>query len=170
MYEQTVILGASTNAVVAALLNRDALLADFPRKDELAGLEDREYYPLAIYLELCDYLEQRLGMYAFLRVGRRMAIAVMDTAFPPTLQTIEEAVAEIHAAHQLFCKPTVGAFEIAASAPGRIAVRYTAPYNCILQEGLFYEVALRYGASDATVAHAECRRRGHDACRFEIRY
>ena len=66
--------------------------------------------------------------------------------------------------------PTVGAFEIAASAPGRIAVRYTAPYNCILQEGLFYEVALRYGASDATVAHAECRRRGHDACRFEIRY
>ena len=85
-------------------------------------------------------------------------------------ERIEEAVAEIHAAQQLFCKPTVGAFEIAASAPARIAVRYTAPYNCILQEGLFYEVALRYGASDATVAHAECRRRGHDACRFEIRY
>ena len=170
MHDSTTAMGAITNAIVAALLNRDTLLADFPRRHELSGIEDRAYYPLSIYLDLCDYLENRLGMYAWLRVGRRMAAAVMATAFPPTLKTVEDAIAEIDAAHRIFCRPPIGAFELVQRAQGRLAVRYTAPYNCTLQEGLFYEVALRYGAADAAVTHVECRRKGHDACLFEIRY
>jgi len=168
--DATRILGASVNSVVQALLNRDAILADFSRASELHGVQDRDYHPLSLYLDLCDYLEARLGQYAFLRVGRRMAITVMDTAFPLGLHTVEDAIAAIDAAHQLFCRPVVGAFEVRERSPGRTVLRYTAPYNCTLQEGLFYEVALRYGAADATVEHSECRRQGADACRFEIRH
>ena len=170
MNEQTVAMGSITNAIVNALHNRDTVLADFPRRDELTGLQDSAFYPLSIYLDLCDFLEDRLGVYAFLRVGRRMARVVMDAAFPPTLKTVAEAIAELHMAHVLFCKPVIGAIAVVDPTPGRLAVRYTAPYNCTLQEGLFYEVALRYGADGATVSHAECRRKGLDACRFEIRY
>jgi hypothetical protein len=167
---ETIMLGAACNGVVRALLNRDTLLADFPRRAELEGVQDREFYPLSLYLELCDYLENRVGMYAWLRVGRRMAIAVMDTAFPAGLKTVEEAIAQIDGAHKVFCKPVVGAFELAERKPGKLTVRYTAPYNCTLQEGLFYEVALRYGAADAAVTHVECRRKGAAACRFDIKY
>lgn len=170
MDDSIMTMGVATNAITAALLNRDTVLADFPRQHELSGIEDRVYYPLSLYLELCDYLENRLGMYAWLRVGRRMAAGVMDTMFPPTLKTVEDAIAAIDAAHRLFCRPPIGAFELVDRTPGRLTVRYTAPYNCTLQEGLFYEVALRYGAPDATVTHLECRRKGRDACLFEIRY
>jgi len=110
--DATRILGASVNSVVQALLNRDAILADFSRASELHGVQDRDYHPLSLYLNLCDYLEARLGQYAFLRVGRRMAITVMDTAFPLGLHTVEDAIAAIDAAHQLFCRPVVGAFEV----------------------------------------------------------
>lgn len=163
-------MGACINGAVAAIPRREAMLADFPRREELASVQDHEYYPLSLYIELCDYLEARLGTYAFLRVGRKMAAAVVATAFPPTIRRVEDAVAEIDAAHRLFCRPVIGAFEIAKRDPGSITVRYTAPYNCMLQEGLFYEVALRFGAESATVTHSQCRRKGAEACLFEVKY
>ncbi|MFT3765163.1 MAG: hypothetical protein QM820_06555 [Minicystis sp.] len=170
MTESTMLLGAALNGVVAAVLNRDTLLAEFKRRDELANVKDQEFHPLSLYLELCDYLENRLGVYAWLRVGRRMGLSVMETAFPPTIKTVEEAIAHIDAAHRMFARPAVGAFELTQRTPGQLVLRYTAPYNCTLQEGLFYEVALRYGAANAAVTHAECRRKGAEACRFEIKY
>ncbi len=169
MAGEPMLRGATAKAVVAAVLNRDTLLADFPRREELEKLEDREFYPLSLYLELCDYLETRLGTYAWLRVGRRMATAVMDQAFPKGLN-VEEAIAQIDAAHEYFCSPLVGAFELVERAQGRLVVHYTAPYNCTLQEGLFYEVAIRHGAPGATVIHTDCRRTNGKACRFEISY
>lgn len=170
MADETMLLGAAANGVLAALFNRDAILADFPRRAELATLSDREFHPLSLYVELCDYLEARLGIYAWLRVGRRVGASVIETAFPKSIRTVEEAIAQIDAAHRMFCKPLVGAFEVTAKAPRQLDVRYTAPYNCTLQEGLFYEVAIRYGAASAAVAHRACRRKGADACRFEITF
>lgn len=170
MTESTMLLGVALNGIVAALLNRDALLADFPRRAELASVKDQEFHALSLYNEFCDYLENRLGMYAWLRVGRRMGVTVMDTAFPPGIRTVEEAIAQIDAAHRIFCRPVVGAFELTQGTPGHLVLRYTAPYNCTIQEGLFYEVAIRYGAANAAVTHAECRRKGAAACVYEIKY
>jgi hypothetical protein len=163
-------MGAAPRGVMEALLNRDVVLADFPRREELAAVDPAQFYPLALYTELCDYLEQRLGTYAFLRVGRKMGAAVMDTAFPPDVKSVEDAIAQIQGAHKFFCKPLVGAFEMVERSQGKVTVDYTAPYNCVLQEGLFYEVAIRYGAPNASVSHAACRRKGAPACRFEIKY
>lgn len=164
------LLGAAALGIVEALLDPDVVLADFSRRQELTKLDAQTFHPLSLYVDLCDYLEERLGTYAFLRLGRKMAIAVMNTAFPPDIKGVEEAIAAVDTAHRVFCKPLVGAFEIEDPSPGKVTVRYTAPYNCVLQEGLFHEVALRYGAPDATVTHTACRRRGDPACRFEIRY
>jgi hypothetical protein len=164
------LMGAAVRGVMDALLNRDTVLAEFPRREELAKVDPSEFYPLSLYTELCDYLESRLGTYAFLRVGRKMAGAVMETAFPPDLKTVDDAIAQIDGAHKVFCRPLVGAFDLEDRSPGKLTVRYTAPYNCVLQEGLFYEVAIRYGAPNASVVHSACRRKGEKACRFDIKY
>lgn len=164
------LLGAAINGILAALLNRDALLADFNRRHEIQNIPSDGYHPISLYLEFCDYLEARLGVYAFLRLGRKVGSAVMDATFPPGLKDVEAAVSQIDIAHRIFCRPVIGAFEIMARKPGMLTVRNTAPYNCTLQEGLFYEVAIRYGAPNASVHHAACRRKGADACRYEIKY
>jgi hypothetical protein len=164
------LLGAGVNGIMAALLNRDALLADFSRKQELVGLKDDTRHPLSLYLDFCNYLEQRMGMYAFLRLGRKMGATVIATAFPSTITSVAEAIAHIDVAHHHYCRPVVGAFELIGQSPGSLLVRYTAPYNCLLQEGLFYEVAIRYGAPSATVTHLACKRKGADACQYEIKY
>lgn len=164
------LLGAAINSIVGALLNREALLADFSRKDELVGLRDDTFHPLSLYLDFCNYLETRLGLYAFLRLGRKLGAVVIATSFPKDMPSVAEAIAFINVAHQQFCRPVVGAFEVTEESPGRRVVRYTAPYHCLLQEGIFYEVATRYGAPGATVTQAACRRKGADACRYEITY
>lgn len=163
-------LGAAPRSVVDALLNRDAMLAGFARKDELANLDPKTFYPIDLYLELCKYLEGRLGTYAFLRLGRKMGTAVMNRAFPPEVSSVEAAIAHINTAHQMFCKPAVGKFEIVDRGPANVSVEITTPYNCVLQEGLFYEMAIRYGAPNATVTHGVCRRQGAPACRFEVKF
>jgi len=163
-------IGACINGIMSALLNRDLLLADFPRRPELAGIGNDEFRPISLYIDFCDYLEARLGTYAFLRLGRKMAATVMATSFPPGLYSVEAAIAHLQVAHQEFCRPLIGAFELTERSPGALVVRYTAPYNCTLQEGLFYEVAIRYGAPSAVVRHAACRRKGAEACRFEVDY
>jgi hypothetical protein len=170
MTEETMGLGVAFNGVVTALLNRDTILADFPRREELAAVKDQEFYPISLFLELCDYLENRLGMYAWLRVGRRMGVNIMNASFPPDIKTVEDAIAQIQVAHQMFLRPAVGAFDLTQRTPGQLVLRYTAPYSCTLQEGLFYEVAIRYGAANAAVNHVECRRKGAEACLFEIKY
>jgi hypothetical protein len=163
-------LGAAITGIRAALLNRDALLADFSRRVEVEAVHDETLHPLSLYLDFCNYLESRLGMYAFLRLGRKMGAAVIATSFPKDIKNVAEAIAFIQVAHTQFCRPVVGAFEAIEKGPGALHVRYTAPYNCLLQEGLFYEVAIRYGAPNATVTHAACRRKGEGACRYEISY
>jgi hypothetical protein len=161
-------LTAGSRSLVDALLNRDTVLADFPRSEELAAAG--EWSSVSLYSDLCAYIEERLGTYAFLRLGRKVGIGVMDVAFPPGITSVEGAIAAIDKAHQHFCRPVVGAFDLSERAPGKLTLRYTAPYNCVIQEGLFYEVAIRYGAANASVVHAECRRKGAAACLFEIRY
>lgn len=170
MNDEVKLMGAAARGVVDALMNREVVLADFARRAEVEAIVPTEYYPLSLYLELCNYLEERLGTYAFLRIGRKMGGAVMETAFPASLSTVDEAIAQIDGAHRVFCRPLVGAFETSRTSPGALTVRYTAPYNCVLQEGLFYEVAMRYGAPNASVTHAACRRDGAPACVFSIKY
>ena len=167
---EPMMLGAITNTIIRALPNPDAVLAEFPRKRALDDLRDDQAYPLSLSLELCDYLEQRLGVYAFLRTGRKIGKVLMDTSYGPELRSVADAIAQMQVAHQALCEPAIGSIDLVESRPGFAAIRYTASFNCILQEGLFYELALRYGAQDATVTHSECRRKGADACRFEIRY
>ncbi len=164
------LMAAPTKGVYDGLLNRDVLLADFPRRQELVTLRGDEFIPISLYMDLCDYLEQRLGTYAFLRLGRKLGAAVIASAFPPSITTVEEGLAYLSVAHQAFCRPVIGVVELVERDSGLLAIHYTAPYNCILQEGLLYEVALRYGAANATVTHPVCRRKGAAACRFEIKY
>lgn len=164
------LLGAAITGMRAALLNREALLADFARKQEIEDVRDDTIHPLSLYIDFCNYLETRLGMYAFLRLGRKMGAAVIATSFPKEIRSVADAIAFVQVAHEQFCRPVVGAFEVSEQSPGSLVVRYTAPYNCLLQEGLFYEVALRHGAPTATVTHKVCRRKDAAACLYEIKY
>ena len=45
MNDDVKLMGAAIRGVLDALLNHDAVLAEFPRKDELATVDDREFEP-----------------------------------------------------------------------------------------------------------------------------
>jgi len=76
----------------------------------------------------------------------------------------------VQQAHEHFCEPTIGEFRVVDEREGILRLRYTAPYDCVLQEGLLSEIALTYGGSMVEVSHLECRRSGALACLFEIKH
>ncbi len=171
MSDEVTFLGVTINTVVRALSDPDVLLEDFPRRAELAQVKDDGYYPVSLYVELTDFLEAGFGWGAMLRHGRAVGRTVIDVSLSNLPITgVREAIEAVQTAHTHFCRQVEGAFEITRAEPGMLWVRYTAPYNCVLQEGLLMEVAARYGAGRALAAHERCRRHGAEACIFRIKY
>ena len=93
-----------------------------------------------------------------------------ETAFPENINSLREAIEQIQKAHELFCKPVKGEFCIIEDKKGLIRIKYTAPYNCILQEGLLTEIAEKYSGNFPKILHPECRRNGKSACIIEIKW
>ncbi|MCB9537305.1 MAG: hypothetical protein H6704_13715 [Myxococcales bacterium] len=171
MSDEVKLLGVTINTVVRALSDPDVLLEDFPRRAELAQVKDDAYYPVSLYVELTDFLEDGFGWGAMLRHGREVGRTVVDVSLSKMpIRSVREAIEAVQAAHEHFCQPVEGAFEVTRAEAGMLWVRYSAPYNCVLQEGLLMEVAARYGAGRPLVAHERCRRHGAEACIFRIKY
>lgn len=171
MSDEVKLLGVTINTVVHALSDADVLLEDFPRRAELATVKDDAFYPVSLYVELTDFLEEGFGWGAMLRHGRAVGRTIIDVSLSKMdIGSVREAIEAVQTAHTHFCRPVEGAFEVTRAEAGMLWVRYTAPYNCVLQEGLLMEVAAQYGAGRALVAHERCRRQGAEACIFRIKY
>jgi predicted hydrocarbon binding protein len=163
-------MGAAINGVVNALTADNIVFKDFPRSNELKKVEDSKYYPLDLYLALVDYLEEKFSPTVLFMLGESVGRAVIDTSFPPDLKSVVEALDLLQKAHEQFCKPVEGEFRVIEDREGVVKLRYTAPYNCILQEGLLSEIARNYGGRFPSVSHVECRRDGKEACIYEMKY
>jgi predicted hydrocarbon binding protein len=168
---EATLLGGAIAGVIKAMLSPDAVLRDFPRYEECKAVIPDRPYPLSLYLELVGFLHKKLSRQVIFKIGRSVAREVIRVALSEAeLKTPAQAIAAIQKAHEFFCKPVLGEFRVTEEVPHRLRVRYTAPYDCVLQEGLFYEFAITYGGGIVNVEHLECRRSGANACVYEIKY
>ncbi len=166
---ETQVMGYAINGIVGALLTK-IVLKDFSRKEEIESVENEQFYPLSLYIDFTDYLEAHLSTESMTSLGRAVGRAVVENSFPPSIATVKEALMEVQKAHEMFCKPVIGKFEISEETDDCITMKYTAPYNCILQEGLLFEIAKKYGLKMPAVTHKECRRNGASECIYEVKF
>jgi predicted hydrocarbon binding protein len=167
----TTLLGGAIVGVIKAMLSPDVVLRDFPRYQECKAILPDKPYSLDLYLELVDFIHTRLNRQVIFKMGRSVAREVISVSLSEAnLKTPSQAIAAIQKAHEFFCNPVVGEFKITEETLGLIRLRYTAPYDCVLQEGLFYEFAMTYGGSSVSIEHNTCRKTGAPACLFEIKY
>jgi hypothetical protein len=145
------------------------VLRDFPRYDEVMAIDPAKFYPLDLYVDLVEFINRKLSRQVILKIGRSVAREVIrESLSKMNLRNAGEAIRAVQQAHEHFCRPAVGEFRVTSETGTAIVVRYTAPYDCVLQEGLFLEIALAYGNSLANIEHRECRRRGAQACVYQI--
>ncbi len=168
----TQLLGACTVAVREHIPHWKTIFSDFPRLKELVNVRDDEFYPLNLYLDTVQFVEDTfrddIVMYQF---GRDVGKSVIQASLAKlSLHSVGDAVRAVQSAHEYFCRPVRGAFAVTDEGPGFARVNYTAPYHCVLQEGLLHEIAAAYGGADVTVEQKRCRRRGDPACLFALNW
>lgn len=175
---ESLLQGNVSKAIVVAVEQEEAFadcrraLHGHPKAPVWRNMDPAEFYPLADYLDLVDFLEDTLSdRNRFLELGRVLGRAVIQDYFSGMdLDSVNAAIGAVQAAHEACCRPAQGGFEVLRETKRSVDVRYTAPYNCLLQEGLFLEIAAAYGGRVPFVQQKACRRDGDDACIYEIRY
>ena len=71
------------------------------------------------FTEMTDYMEAHYGYGAMLKLGRDVGRAVIDVSLSKMeINSLTDAILAIQAAHEHFCKPTIGAFTIVKDEPG----------------------------------------------------
>ena len=165
------ILGSAIKGALGAISNQAVILKDFPRMKELENMEDSKFYPLSLYTDLTDYVEKKMNKSYMINVGREVGKAVIQYSLEAMkIKTVPEAIYAINEAHKQFCKPVKGEFKIISEEGKKIRILYTAPYNKSVQEGLIYEIAMKYGTSLATVKQLTEKINGAESTIFEVGY
>ncbi len=166
------LMGIAINSVVKSLSSPKLFLENFQNYKEVMEIDNQKYYPLSLYLDLVTFIEKKTNSNSsvMLKLGRAVGKSIIETAFPSNISSVKEAVEQIQKAHELFCKPVTGKFFVIEEKKGFIRIKYTAPYNCILQEGLLLEIVTKYGGKLPKISHSECMLDGKNACVFEIKW
>lgn len=163
------LLGFALNSVLAGLPDAKVIFGKFARRDELTDIVDEELYPVSLYVETTDHVESMFGRGAMLSLGKKVGEMVVRVSLEPmNLTSVRDAIHAVQGAHEQFCHPTVGSFEVTEEDDRSLILRYTAPYNCVLQEGLFYAISKHYGGRMPVVKHLSCRRDSGDHCLYSI--
>ncbi|MEW6351274.1 MAG: hypothetical protein AB1646_19645 [Thermodesulfobacteriota bacterium] len=168
----TQLLGACTVAVREHIPHWRTIFSGFRRVQELVKVKEDEFYPLDLYLDTVQFVENtfrdNIVMYQF---GRDVGKSVIEASLAKLrLNSVGDAIRAIQSAHEFFCRPVKGAFEVIEEGAGYAKVKYTAPYHCVLQEGLFHEIAIAYGGADVAVEQRKCVRRGDQVCLFVLNW
>jgi len=131
-----------------------------------------EWCPIELYNEVCDWVEQNIGVASIRKAG----IAIGNRAYgnivshgklqAPTPLGMMEAL--VWAASTMIEDPKNRGWEIASSARSSVVMKRTQTFNCMLQEGLLLSLVQRSGVVQPNVEHISCVRRGDEFCNYRL--
>lgn len=131
--------------------------------------------PMALYNEVCAWIEEHLGAAhlraagaaigksAFMRLRREGALA-------PDAGPSEALAALARAVQVTIHDPKKRGWEILDTTEGRVVLRRTQTFNCVMQEGVLLELVRGTGVTMPRVDHLGCTRRGDRFCEYEVKW
>lgn len=135
----------------------------------------RDPAPIALYNDVCSWIEKHLGAASVRAAGN----AIGKNAFDRMLHegTIDEhtipseALAALARAVLVTIQdPKKRGWEIRENVEGRVAIRRTQTFNCVMQEGVLLALVSSTRVTLPRVEHVHCTRRGDEYCDYEVRW
>jgi hypothetical protein len=129
--------------------------------------------PMALYNEMCDWIEKKLGSANIRRSGRAIGNEaygqmVADRAVDDTV-TPQQILEQLRRVAALMIQDPKGrGWEIVEMGDRRALMRRTQTFNCMLQEGLLFSLVERTGVLAPRVEHVKCTRSGDEYCDYEV--
>lgn len=139
--------------------------------EQVARLEEvrpDRWYPIAWLLELMERIDERLGRYALLKMGRTLFNLSHEERVAPKVSCGRDIIYGLdgmyHAANR---GEQIGGWKVLAFDAGRAVVEKTTPHHCAMEEGIVAQALTVVGAP-AVIVQDACLREGADACRFIV--
>jgi hypothetical protein len=146
----------------------------FEMTRELDRNAPRKPIPIALYNEVCGWIEENLGAASVREVGRAVGgqiVAHMQKTKPIPHPMPRDVLEELTRAAQVGVQDQRGrGWEMRDAIEGRIIMRRTQTFNCIMQEGLLLALVEHCGVLMPRVEHRACTRHGAEFCDYEVRW
>ena len=137
--------------------------------ERLAPVTPDGWYPIALLLELLEYLDKRTGLASVLKMGRQLYQDSHAKRVGKSAACAGDIVYGIDGLYHHANRGTdIGGWRVLKFRPGVAVLEKTTPHHCALEEGIVHEALHTVGA-DSMIVQSTCMRRGADSCVFELR-
>jgi hypothetical protein len=154
-----------------------ALLAILKLPEQVLGADETEklrrvapdgWYPISWLLELLEKLDERVGYYGLLRMGRtlfKMSHEARVRQFAKSARDILYGLDDMY--HHANRGTSIGGWRVVKFEPGYAEIENTTPQHCVMEQGILTE-ALSLVGCPGMVSQRECFRRRADSCLFTV--
>jgi hypothetical protein len=159
-------IGSDIMAVLAVIpvMHEQTLGKDL--MDRMRAVKSDGWYPISLLLDAMDRLEQRVGRFGLISMGRKLFELSHAEQFKKVAKSAADVVYGIDVMyHQANNGQAIGGWEVVVFRPGEAELVKTTPHHCVMEEGILSE-AFRTLGIPTTVQQRECLRQGADHCRY----
>jgi|SRR6185312_12506641 len=146
-----------------------------PAFEMAASLDPRrpdEFCPIALYNDVCGWIEKNVGAASIRKAGMAIGSRVFDAIVKANKMSEPTPLAMMQslkwAASTMIRDPKQRGWEILEGEDGRIVMRRTQTFNCMMQEGLLLALVERTKVEAPDVAHDKCVSRGDEFCEYTL--
>jgi len=154
-----------------------ALLRVLKQREETQGVEaayrlenidPKAWYPIGPLLDLMDKLDQQVGYFGLVRMGRTIFNLSHEAVVSQALHSARELLEGFDALyHRSNRGQLIGGWRVLRFDPGTAEIEKTTPHHCAMEQGIL-AAALQAVGCPAMVNQSACFREGAEACRFVI--
>jgi hypothetical protein len=134
--------------------------------DRLRAVDPKAWYPIDWLFDLMDKLDQSLGHYGLLRMGRTLFdLSHRERVIQVAARDIVYGLDGMY--HHANRGRGIGGWKVLRFEPGFAELEKTTPHHCVMEQGLL-SAALSAVNCPGLVSQRDCFRLGADACIYTI--
>lgn len=147
----------------------------FEMVEHLRTVEPTSPAPMSLYNDACAWIERNLGAASVRAAGQaigRNAFTRMrrEGAITWDMGPAEAIAALARAVRVTIQDPKKRGWELVDQGEGRVIVRRTQTFNCVMQEGVLLALVEGTRCVMPRVEHVRCTRTGDPFCEYEVRW
>jgi hypothetical protein len=136
--------------------------------EKLAKVDPTGWYPIEWLLDLMEALDQSVGQFGLMRMGRTLFELSHRERLIETARSARDVVYGIDGMyHHANRGIGIGGWRVIRFEPGHAELEKTTPHHCIMEQGILSGALTAVGCP-SNVSQSQCFRQGADACVFVV--
>jgi hypothetical protein len=160
-------IGSDIIAVVQILKLPEQVLGR-EETQRLGNVDPDAWYPIGWLLDLMETLDEHVGHYGLLRMGRTLFKLSHEDRVTQVASCARDIIYGIDAMyHHANRGEAIGGWSVLRFEPGYAELRKTTPHHCVMEQGILMAALAAVGCP-GMVSQRECFRQGAPACIYTI--